>query len=184
MSTSSARCIVVGEAALTLQCSHAIIEAGCEVVGVFTRDPALLAWAKGRSIHAQSPDLLAEFAEHHPFDYLFSIVNGRIIPEAVLAKARMAAINFHDGPLPRYAGFFSTTWALLNREREYGVSWHRMTGEIDAGEIVRQRLFPVSEAETAFTLNAKCYEAGLISFGEMIGEISHGSLSLVRQDLS
>ena len=42
----------------------------------------------------------------------------------VLAKARLGGINFHDGPLPRYAGLYVTAWALMNRETSHGVTWH------------------------------------------------------------
>ena len=180
---SSPRCIVVGEAALTLQCADAILAAACHVVAVFTRDAALEAWANSKGVPAYRPEKLSEFAGTEAFDYLFSIINGRIIPPEVLAKARGAAINFHDGPLPRYAGFFSTSWAVMNRERQYGVTWHLMTGEIDSGDIACQRRFPVSDTDTAFTLNAKCYEAGLLSFAELIRDIAGGFLRVVKQDL-
>ena len=177
-------CIVVGEKALALQCCAAIMEAGLQIAAIFTNDAPLAAWAMENKVPAHPPGGLEEFAGRHSFDYLFSIVNGRIIPGPVLEKAAKAAINFHDGPLPRYAGFFSTTWALINRERVYGVTWHLMTGDVDAGDIVAQRLFEVSPTETAFTLNAKCYEAGVISFGEMIRELASGSATLLKQDLA
>ena len=39
-----------------------------------------------------------------PFDYLFSVVNMGLLAPEVLALPRRMAINYHDGPLPRYAG--------------------------------------------------------------------------------
>ena len=74
------------------------------------------------------------------------------------------AINFHDGPLPGYAGLNVTTWALLAGEREHAITWHLMTSDVDGGEIVAAEHFPIADDETAFSLNARCYEAALASF--------------------
>ena len=62
-----------------------------------------------------------------------------MLPDAVLGQVD-TAINFHDGPLPGYAGLNVTTWALLAGEREHAVTWHLMTADVDAGEIVATRV--------------------------------------------
>ena len=64
-------------------------------------------------------------------------------------------INFHDGPLPRYAGLHVTSWALLNQEREHGVSWHVMEVGVDTGDVLAESRFQLSDDDTAFTVNAK-----------------------------
>ena len=73
----------------------------------------ILRWCEENEIRRVSyrDDLATELAAE-PFDYLFSITNLSIIPEAVLALPRRQAINFHDGPLPRYAGLRAPAWAL------------------------------------------------------------------------
>ena len=58
-----------------------------------------------------------------------------MIPDPVLALAARGAINFHDGPLPRYAGLNAPVWAILNREPAHGVTWHLIEGGIDEGDI-------------------------------------------------
>ena len=68
-----------------------------------------------------------------PFDYLFSVVNMGLLAPEVLALPRRMAINYHDGPLPRYAGAHATSWAILRGERAHGVTWHEMTALVDAG---------------------------------------------------
>lgn len=92
---------------------------------------------------------------------MLSIANLRVLPDALLAVGRSGAINFHDGPLPRYAGLHATTWALLAHERTHGVTWHLVEGGIDEGRVLVQREVPIAEDETALTLNAKCYAAGI-----------------------
>ncbi len=101
---------------------------------------------------------------NEPFDYLLSIANLRVIPANVLALPLRGAIDFHDGPLPRYAGLHATSWALLHGERTHGVTWHAIAGGIDEGDILAQELVEIEDDERALTLNAKCYEAGIRTF--------------------
>jgi amino acid adenylation domain-containing protein len=116
------------------------------------------------------PDLEESLASL-PFDYLFSVANLSIIPDDILALPRLGAINFHDGPLPRYAGLHVTSWALMNREKEHGVTWHEMTAEVDAGDILKQRSVRISPDETALSLNVGCFQAGIQAFEELIQEL-------------
>ena len=97
--------------------------------------------------------------DHHPADVLFSIANLRVLPDDVLARVR-TAINFHDGPLPGYAGLNVTSWAILNGEREHAITWHLMTGDVDGGDVVVTERFPIEEAETAFSLNRALLRGG------------------------
>ena len=77
-------------------------------------------------------DYRAALAEQ-PFEYLFSITHLAVIPADVIALPTKGAVNFHDGPLPRYAGLNTPVWALLNRETDYAITWHWMTAGIDDG---------------------------------------------------
>ena len=111
-----------------------------------------------------------------PADVLFSIANLRIVPGDVLARVG-TAINFHDGPLPGYAGLNVTTWALLAGETEHAVTWHLMTDRVDGGDVVAVETFAIDDDETAFSLNARCYEAALASFPRVAAAIAAGSLA-------
>ena len=95
---------------------------------------------------------------------------------------RVAAVNYHDGPLPRYAGIHATSWALLAGETGHGVSWHAMTDRVDAGDVLARELFDISPDDTAFTLNARAYEAALRSFKRLIADLESGSLQRRPQD--
>jgi natural product biosynthesis luciferase-like monooxygenase protein len=166
---------------LTRQCGERLLSAGHKINGVVSAAPDLRAWAESKSIPVMRLEDLAGAAS---FDYLFSIANGVIIPEEILSLARRGAINFHDGPLPEMAGFFTTTQALLRRHAGHGVTWHRMEGQLDAGKIVKEVRFPIAGDETAFTLNAKCYEAAIQSFEEMLAELAAGTTAEKDQDFS
>ena len=117
------------------------------------------------------------------FDWVFSIANLSVLPAAVWRSATQGAANFHDSLLPRYAGLNAPAWALLAGETQHGVTWHAITDRIDEGDIYVQSTFDIDEDETALTLNAKCFEAGIASFVELIEQIEVGATQRRAQTL-
>ena len=187
MSTAgeSPSCFIIGEGTLVVPCAQALLERGMRIHGLVTREPSLQKWAEEQSIpHVPPGEKVLSFLSSAPFDYLFSIVNLSMVKEEVLRLPRKMAINFHDGPLPRYAGLYCTSWALLNREPQHGVTWHEMTAEADKGRILKQRLFDLAPGETAFSLNARCYTTGMETFTELAEELVTGRVQPVEQDFS
>ncbi|NMM08038.1 MupA/Atu3671 family FMN-dependent luciferase-like monooxygenase [Polaromonas sp.] len=171
-----------------IQCADVYRSAGHEIRAVVSANPALLHWAEAEGI--RSIAMTAESAITLPaapaladveFDYLFSIANLHVLPTELIARARQLAINFHDALLPCYAGLNASAWALIAQETAHGVTWHEMTHKIDAGRIVRQLSFDIGAGETALSLNARCYEAGLASFTSLVEDIGLGRLALSEQ---
>ncbi|MEV4360819.1 methionyl-tRNA formyltransferase [Nonomuraea sp. NPDC049625] len=74
------------------------------------------------------------------------------IPPEIFTLPRHGILNVHDSLLPAYAGFSPLIWALINGEKEVGVTAHMMNAELDAGDIVVQRAVPVGPADTATDL--------------------------------
>ncbi|AMO24136.1 hypothetical protein GCM10027034_16970 [Ramlibacter solisilvae] len=179
---SSTSAAFVGDGSLLVRCLQAWLEAGHTARLVASANDEVLAHAKAAGIEAVriDPDTAIRLPPAE-FDYLFSVANLRMIDRDTLARARRLALNFHDGPLPRYAGLNATSWALMAGESAHGVTWHEMTEVPDAGRIARQLVFPVLPDDTALGLNARCYEAGLASFVEMVGELARGELALREQ---
>ncbi|NNL36597.1 MAG: AMP-binding protein, partial [Silicimonas sp.] len=117
-------------------------------------------------------------------DWLFSIANLDMLPGAILDLAAEGAVNFHDGPLPCYAGLNAPVWAIANGEQDHGVTWHLMEARADHGDILVQRDVAIAPDDTAFTLNAKCFAAGVDSFAEVIAQIDTGLPDRSAQDLT
>jgi natural product biosynthesis luciferase-like monooxygenase protein len=179
---SSTSAVFAGDGSLLVRCVQAWLAAGHTVSCIASHNEPVLEWASANGIAAVKLD--ADAAVDLPagdFDYLFSIANLQLLPAALIGRARKLAINFHDGPLPRYAGLNATAWALMAQEASHGITWHEMTGAVDAGRIVRQATFPLSDNETALSLNARCYEAGLAAFESIAEDIAHGELVLTAQ---
>jgi natural product biosynthesis luciferase-like monooxygenase protein len=176
------RAVFVGGGSLLVSCGEAYVNAGHSIEAVLSGNPTVLQWAESRGIAAMRMDKLADIdLSGMTFDFLFSVANLQILPAAVVSQARLLAINFHDALLPDYAGLNATAWALMARESSHGITWHEMTPRVDGGRIVRQVAFGLSPEETALSLNAKCYEAGLASFQAMLDDISRGELTLTPQ---
>lgn len=163
------RAVVIGDESLLVQCAERLLRNDIAIVAVITDSAAIADWARGVPLPVLSAS--ADFAsdlEGTAFDWLLSITNLRVLPPALLALPARGAINFHDGPLPRYGGLNAAAWAIVDGVTEHGVTWHRMTDAVDAGAVLAQRLFAVAPDETALSINAKCWEAAIQSFEALL----------------
>jgi natural product biosynthesis luciferase-like monooxygenase protein len=176
--------VFIGNQSLLIQCADRFMQRGHDIRAIVSSDSSVQRWAKEHGIPCVAParDWAAHLAPE-PFDYLFSVAYLAVVPGDVLALPRRGAVNFHDGPLPDYAGLNVTSWALLNREPEHGITWHFMSREVDQGDILMQVRFPIAAGETALTLNAKCYEAAVASFEKLLVGLAGGTVRPQRQNL-
>ncbi len=158
---------------------------GQPILAVVSDDLLVGEWAVSHNfpLHTTTADLQGILTANAP-DFLFSIVNETLVKPASLTLPRRGAINYHDSPLPRYAGINSTSWAIVNGEREHGVTWHLMTEVLDAGDILRQAAVVIEPRETALSLNGKCYEAAAAEFSALVDELELGTNLPSPQDLT
>lgn len=178
------RCVLMGGESRLIQCGNVLLEKGHTIVGVISDKPVIQRWAEEKNLSHILPNVdLVSILRGEPFDLFLSIDNLFKVPNELLNLAQKFAINFHDGPLPRYGGVNATNWAIMNQEITHGLTWHVMTDVIDAGDILKQVVFPVSARETALTLNAKCYEKSVESFAELIDELAESRVKPIRQSL-
>ncbi|WP_136442057.1 MupA/Atu3671 family FMN-dependent luciferase-like monooxygenase [Pacificoceanicola onchidii] len=177
--------VLMGNESLLVGCAEALLARGNSVRAVITEAEDVTVWAKGHGIVVLTePRDLAGTLVGQPFDWLLSIANLRIIPGSVLELPAKGAINFHDGPLPRHAGLNAPVWALLEGEIQHGISWHMIEGGVDEGDVLVSREFPITETDTALTLNTKAYEAAMESFPALLDQLENSALKRTRQDLS
>lgn len=175
--------LLIGNESLTAECGNRWLERGNSLAAVVTREPRVAAWAAGKGLRVVSPGagLTAKVAGL-AVDWVLSVANLSLVPEAVLAEARQGGVNFHDGPLPGYAGLNAPVWAMLNGESTHEVTWHLMTPGIDEGDVLARRAFEIEAADTAFTLNAKCFSSALDSFAEVMSALEAGGYPRQPQD--
>jgi methionyl-tRNA formyltransferase len=77
------------------------------------------------------------------------VAYGQILPEAVVSFPRFGALNLHGSLLPRYRGASPIQSALLNGERETGITLQMMAPQMDAGDILAQEKIPIEREMTA-----------------------------------
>ncbi len=178
-------CFIVGDDNLTLQCAKTLIEQGHRVLGLVSPSKHVKEWCERKSMfHIQRIKDFNLYFGNVEFDYLFSIVNGQIVPNDILKRPRHLSINYHNSPLPKYAGLYATSWAILNGEEHHAISWHVMDDKVDAGAILEQPSFAIEPDDTALSLNIKCFEHAISSFNSLIKKLSEKSVILRSQDLS
>src|SRR5882724_7314191 len=102
---SSFTCFLIGEGTLLRECGEILRKKGHRILGVVVADGPQRKWAQQAGLEVIDPaSNYGTILGARAFDYLFSINYLKKIPEAILKLAGKCAINFHDGPLPRYAG--------------------------------------------------------------------------------
>ena len=183
MQTSPIKAVVIGETNLCTQCAKYLLDNKWKITFIVSDDKVVVAWAKDNAI-AVLPTAQLNTIKETDF-YLFSIINPYLIPKAFLDNSNiLLALNYHDSPLPKYAGISSTAWAILNNEKTHGVTLHQITAGIDDGDIAAQSIIDIEKAETAISLNLKCSEHLLSIFKEVVAKIANKTLTFTKQNLN
>lgn len=107
---------------------------------------------------------------------------GRILPEDILEAPRYGSINVHSSLLPKYRGAAPINWAILNGEKETGVTIMHMAAELDAGDIILQAATPIHPEEDAEMLYGRLAELGGPLLVEAVAQIEAGTAARIPQD--
>jgi methionyl-tRNA formyltransferase len=109
------------------------------------------------------------------------VVAFRMLPEAVWNMPPMGTINLHGSLLPQYRGAAPINWAVINGEKETGVTTFKLKHEIDTGDILLQESFPVGENETAGEVHDKMKSIGAQLLVKTIQGLAEGTLKETPQ---
>lgn len=129
------------------------------------KDPAFIGGLK-----ALSPDLIVVVAY------------GKILPKAILEIPKHGCINVHASLLPKYRGAAPVQWAILNGEKETGVTIMQLDAGLDTGPIFSQAKISVDADDTTMTLMDKLFAAGAPLLLSVIKAIENGRFATVPQD--
>jgi methionyl-tRNA formyltransferase len=113
---------------------------------------------------------------------LFIIVAFRMLPEAVWNMPPLGTFNLHASLLPQYRGAAPINWAIINGEKETGVTTFFLKQEIDSGEIVFQEKTFIDEKETAGELHDRLMETGAELVLKTTRAIETGNVKTTPQD--
>ena len=104
---------------------------------------------------------------------------GRILPEEILSLPPMGCINVHASILPKYRGAAPINWAILNGDKETGVTIMHMAKECDAGDMILVKKQPIRPDETAEELFSDLAALGADAISEAIEQIRNGTAQRV-----
>lgn len=114
-------------------------------------------------------------------DFIFSFYYRKVISQTILDIAKKGAFNLHGSLLPKYRGCAPLNWAVINGEKESGVTLHVMTQKVDAGDIVAQEKFSIENDDTAKCVHLKAAQAAECMLEKTLPLIKNGKYSTKKQ---
>ena len=122
-----------------------------------------------------------ELAGYRP-DVMVVTAYGRILPPALLELAPHGCINVHGSLLPAYRGAAPIQWAVINGDKETGVTIMQMDEGMDTGDILLSASLPISDTETAGSLFPKLADLGGTTVRKALSLLKEGKLTPAVQD--
>lgn len=115
---------------------------------------------------------------------LFIVVAFRMLPKKVWEIPKNGTINLHGSILPNYRGAAPINWAIINGEKESGVTTFFINDKIDTGDILLIEKTEIKDGQTAGELHDKLMEIGSKLIIRTISEIESGTLKSKKQIIS
>src|SRR4249920_3201588 len=175
-SSAGPRIIFMGSPEFAVASLDALVKAGLNIIAVITApdrpagrgmqpaETAVKKYAREANLRILQPEKLKNPAFLNELNGLHGdlqvVVAFRMLPEMVWNMPSMGTINLHASLLPQYRGAAPINWAVINGEKETGVTTFKLQHEIDTGNILLQQSFPIGENETAGELHDKMKEVG------------------------
>ena len=192
------RVVFMGTPDFAVGTLEALLEAGHEVVAVVTqpdkpkgRGKTLMPTpvkeaALARMIPVRQPKKVREpeFVETlrkiGP-DVIVVAAFGQIISKEILEMPRYGCINVHASLLPAYRGAAPIQWAVINGDKESGVTIMRMNEGLDTGDMIDKVVVPLDENETGGSLFDKLSAAGAKLCAEVLEKLENGTAVFEKQ---
>lgn len=175
-----------------------IIEAGYEVVGVVTnpdkpagrgqkiQESAVKKYAQENGLKILQPEkfrneqFLQELTELKADLQL--VVAFKMLPEVVWNMPPLGTVNLHASLLPDYRGAAPINWAVMNGEKESGVTTFLLKHEIDSGNIIYRQKVKISESMTAGELHDELMSVGAELLVKTVDALESGDVSFIEQN--
>jgi len=192
MALAALRIVFMGTPEFAVASLDALVKAGYNIVGVITapdkpagrgmqlQQSAVKKYAVEHNLNVLQPEKLKnpEFLEvlKSLNADLQIVVAFRMLPEVVWNMPRMGSVNLHGSLLPQYRGAAPINWAVINGEKETGVTTFKLKHEIDTGDTLLQESFPIGENDTAGEVHDRMKEIGAQVLVKTVKGLADGSL--------
>ncbi len=187
------RIVFMGTPEFAVASLDALVKAGYNIVGVITApdkpagrgmkltESAVKKYAVEHDLPVLQPEKLKNPAFLEELKALKAdlqiVVAFRMLPEQVWNMPPLGTVNLHGSLLPQYRGAAPINWAVINGEKETGVTTFKLQHAIDTGDILQQESFPIGENETAGDVHDRMKEIGAALLVKTVSGLASGNLS-------
>ena len=193
------RLIFMGTPQFALPSLEAVLAAGEEVAAVVTQPDRprgrgqivtyspvkelALAWNLPvlQPQRLKDPELISRLQALAP-EIIIVVAYGRILPHEILALPSVGLLNVHASLLPRYRGAAPINWALINGDKETGVTIQWLRHEVDSGPIFLQERVPITPEDNFGTLYDRLAERGAALLIQSLEKLRRGEAVKLPQD--
>lgn len=193
------RIVFMGTPEFAVSSLDALVHAGCNVVAVVTapdkpsgrglkmNESAIKKYAMEKGLKILQPEKLKNPSFLEELKSLKAdvqvVVAFRMLPEVVWNMPPLGTINVHASLLPQYRGAAPINWAIINGEKETGVTTFKLQHEIDTGNILLQEKIKIGDDETAGELHDRMKILGADLLVKTIKGLAEGTLREVSQSV-
>lgn len=131
-------------------------------------------------VRIKTGEAVAELKKYEADVYVVAAF-GQILSKEILDMPRLGCFNIHASLLPKYRGAAPIQWAIIDGEKETGVTIMRMEEGLDTGDIVSKTVLPIGEEETGESLHDKLSAAGAELLMQTLPEIENGTAAFEKQ---
>lgn len=190
--------IFMGTPDFAVPCLENLIHSKHEVVAVFSQPdkpvgrkqvltpPAVKVCAVNNNIPVFQPNSLKnsdafDIINGYKPDVIIVVAYGKILPDDILTAAKYGCINVHASLLPKYRGAAPIQWAVLNGDKETGVTIMQMDNGLDTGDMLLTVKTEIGENETSAELFDRLSDIGAEALVEVLDDIDNYRESVVPQ---
>jgi len=194
---SGLRIVFMGTPEFAVASLDALLHNGFNIAGVVTAadkpagrgmkmtESAVKKYAVEKGLHILQPEKLKSEDFIEALRSLHAdvqvVVAFRMLPEVVWNMPKLGTINLHASLLPQYRGAAPINWAIINGEKETGVTTFKLQHAIDAGNILLQEKIEIGDDETAGELHDEMKKIGTALLVKTISQLSDGRLKEIDQ---
>lgn len=128
----------------------------------------------------KDPAFFHVIEEIHP-EVIVVIAFGQILPKEILEYPKFGCINIHASLLPKYRGAAPMQWAIIDGEKETGVTTMQMDVGLDTGDMLDKVVIPMEAKETGGSLHDKLMVAGAKLILETLEKVENNTVTRTKQ---
>ena len=195
------RVVFMGTPDISATCLRRLVEEKFDVIGVYTKpdmpknrgmklvmsETKTYAISQGLPVYQPASfrdDAVVEELRSLAPDVIAVVAYGKILPQRVLDIPKYGCINIHASILPKLRGSGPVQWAILNGEKETGVTAMYMAAEMDAGDIIEIRKTPIEPYENAQSLLGRLAGIGAELLCDTLRAVQAGTVTRTPQNAS